>query len=131
VPVHFTAPTDSAPAASPGVGMLPGPTASGPKPAVWEKRVSSAWGPASWRTTTRHEPAPAVSGVVAAWVGPAGALRWASTQAPDGSRRSTATLARAAAEGHERLNSRGVPGVGAIGITPPSGGAVPRQCRWP
>ena len=109
MPVHLTAPTVSAPAASPGVGMLPCATASAPKPTVWEKSVSSAGGPASWRTTSRHEPASAVSGVVAAWVGPAGALRWTSAQAPDGSRRSTATLARAAADAHERLNSSGSP----------------------
>ena len=64
-------------------------------------------------------------------VGPAGALRWASTQAPEGSRRSTATLARAAGDPHDRLSRRGVPGAGAIGMTAPSGGAVPRQWRWP
>ena len=111
--------------------MLPWATASVPNPTVCEKSVSSAGGPASCRTTSRHEPAPAVSGVVAACVGPAGALRWTSAHAPAASRLSTATLARAAAEAQERLNSSGVPGAGAIGMTAPSAGASPRQWRWP
>ena len=93
--------------------------------------MSSSGAPASWRTTRRHEPASTLSGVVADWVGPTGALRCTSTQAPEGSARSIATLARAAGEDQERLRSNGVPGVGAIGMTAVPPGGVPRQWRWP
>ena len=95
VPVHLTAPTEIAPAASPGVGMLPSATAIGAEADGAREEVELDRGARLLahddpvRAPVGHEAAP-----VTALIGEAGVLRCTSTQAPAASCRSTATLAR-------------------------------------